>query len=116
MTAHILIDAARALSAAVDALLAQMDALGVERRQNVRVTALRREDGGFVLEGTESVYSEEKNKKNGKIKKGDLVIFNSMGAGFTWGGATASGCWRGIRPWWHARRMPVRCWIGTTWG
>ena len=22
-----------------------------------------------------------------EIKKGDLVIFNSMGAGFTWGGA-----------------------------
>ena len=49
-------------SAAVDALLAQMDALGVERRQNVRVTALRREDGGFVLEGTESVYGEEQSK------------------------------------------------------
>ena len=25
--------------------------------------------------------------ESGKIKKGDLVIFNSMGAGFTWGGA-----------------------------
>ena len=60
-------------SAAVDALLAQMDALGVERRQNVRVTALRREDGGFVLEGTESVYGEEKSKKNGKVKKGELL-------------------------------------------
>ena len=45
-------------SAAVDALLAQMDALGVERRQNVRVTALRREDSGFLLEGVESVYGE----------------------------------------------------------
>ena len=35
---------------------------------------------------------------------------------FYLGGAMASSCWRGIRPWWHARRMPVRCWIGTTWG
>ena len=24
--------------------------------------------------------------ENGKIKKGDLVVFNGMGAGFTWGG------------------------------
>ena len=60
-------------SAAVDALLAQMDALGVERRQNVRVTSLRREGGGFALEGVESVYGEEKNKKNGKVKKGELL-------------------------------------------
>ena len=60
-------------SAAVDALLAQMDALGVERRQNVRVTALRREDSGFLLEGVESVYGEEKSKKNGKVKKGELL-------------------------------------------
>ena len=60
-------------SAAVDALLAQMDALGVERRQNVRVTALHRENGGFRLEGVESVYGEEKSKKNGKVKKGELL-------------------------------------------
>ena len=60
-------------SAAVDALLAQMDTLGVERRQNVRVTALRREDSGFLLEGVESVYGEEKSKKNGKVKKGELL-------------------------------------------
>ena len=60
-------------SAAVDALLAQMDALGVERRQNVRVTSLRREGGGFALEGVESVYGEGKNKKNGKVKKGELL-------------------------------------------
>ncbi len=60
-------------SAAVDALLAQMDALGVERRQNVRVTAIRQEDGGFRLEGVESVYGEEKSKKNGKVKKGGLL-------------------------------------------
>ena len=60
-------------SAAVDALLAQMDALGVERRQNVRVIALHRENGGFRLEGVESVYGEEKSKKNGKVKKGELL-------------------------------------------
>lgn len=56
-------------SAAVDALLAQMDALGVERRQNVRVTALRREDSGFLLEGVESVYGEEKAKRTARSKK-----------------------------------------------
>ena len=81
-------------SAAVDALLAQMDALGVERRQNVRVTALRREDGGFVLEGTESVYGEEKSKKNGKIKKGELleerpVCFHAERVIAAFGGAAA---------------------------
>lgn len=60
-------------SAAADALLAQMDALGVERRQNVRVTSLRREGGGFALEGVESIYGGEKSKKNGKVRKGELL-------------------------------------------
>lgn len=60
-------------SSAADALLLRMEELGVSLRRGVRVVSLRPDGDGFTLEAVESVYADDRSKKNGKLKKGELL-------------------------------------------
>lgn len=60
-------------SVAVDAFLARLAELGVSIRQNVQVESITPTANGFRVTGTESLYAPSTAKKNGKVKKGDLL-------------------------------------------
>ena len=60
-------------SVVVDAFLTRMKELNVEILQNMEVTSIRPEKGGFAVEATESLYAPSTQKKSGKEKKGELL-------------------------------------------
>lgn len=58
---------------AVDALQLRAKQLKVRMETNVRVTAIRRAGGGFVLEGLRASYAPDAPRKSGKLKPGALL-------------------------------------------
>lgn len=65
-------------SVAVDALTDAMNRLGIQVHQNIEAEKIIAADGGFVVEGTESLYAPSKAKANGKEKKGELLSRRSV--------------------------------------